>query len=121
VKFTRKDGRVELRVYRDSSDICIAVKDTGEGIRPELLTAVFEPFQQADSSTTRRHGGLGLGLSIVKQLVVAHGGSVSAHSEGPGKGALFTVRLPVRAVAVPGAEKSDVSAASNAYDPVVGA
>lgn len=104
VKFTPKDGRVLLRVFRDGSDVCALVKDSGEGIRPELLGAIFEPFQQADASTTRRHGGLGLGLSIVKQLVVAHGGTVSADSDGPGKGASFLVRLPLRAVAAaPGA------------------
>ena len=118
VKFTPKDGRVALRVYREGSDVCVTVKDTGEGIRPELLGAVFEPFQQADSSTTRRHGGLGLGLSIVKQLVVAHGGSVHAESEGPGKGSTFTVRLPVRAVA-PARESATTAAASGNYDPVV--
>ncbi|HYQ14315.1 MAG TPA: GAF domain-containing protein, partial [Polyangiaceae bacterium] len=80
VKFTPKDGHVLLRLQREGSDVCVQVKDNGEGIRRELLTAIFEPFQQADSSTTRRHGGLGLGLSIVKQLVVAHGGSVEAES-----------------------------------------
>jgi PAS domain S-box-containing protein len=119
VKFTPKDGRVALRVFRDASEICIMVQDSGEGIRPELLGAIFEPFHQADSSTTRRHGGLGLGLSIVKQLVAAHGGSVKAESEGSGRGSVFTVRLPVRAVAAPGAEPSQVSSASVSYDPVV--
>lgn len=99
VKFTPKGGRVTLQTYREGSEVCVKVEDTGEGIRAELLTAIFEPFQQADSSTTRRHGGLGLGLAIVKQLVEAHGGSVQAKSEGQGKGATFIVRLPVRAVA----------------------
>ena len=99
VKFTAKGGRVSLRTYREASEVCVMVQDTGEGIRAELLTAIFEPFQQADSSTTRRHGGLGLGLAIVKQLVEAHGGSVHAKSDGPGQGSSFVVRLPVRAVA----------------------
>jgi PAS domain S-box-containing protein len=115
VKFTPKDGRVLLRVFRDGSDVCALVKDSGEGIRPELLDAIFEPFQQADASTTRRHGGLGLGLSIVKQLVVAHGGTVSAASDGPGKGASFLVRLPLRAVAV--APEAPAAAAPD-HDPL---
>jgi CheY-like chemotaxis protein len=76
------------------------VSDTGEGIRREVLPLVFERFHQADASTTRRHGGLGLGLAIVRQLVSAHGGTVSAESEGEGKGATFVVRLPARS-AVP--------------------
>jgi CheY-like chemotaxis protein/anti-sigma regulatory factor (Ser/Thr protein kinase) len=118
VKFTPKDGQVALRVFREASDVCVQVKDSGEGIRPELLTAIFEPFQQADSSTTRRHGGLGLGLAIVKQLVVAHGGSVHAESDGPGKGSIFVVRMPVRAVAV---STSDVAeaASTDSHDPLV--
>jgi CheY-like chemotaxis protein/nitrogen-specific signal transduction histidine kinase len=97
VKFTPKGGTVQVRVYREGPDLCVLVKDNGEGVRPELLSSIFEPFQQADASTTRRHGGLGLGLSIVRQLVAAHGGSVRAESEGPGRGAAFLVRLPARA------------------------
>jgi len=96
VKFTPKGGSIRVRVALDGSDVRIEVSDTGEGIRPDSLPFVFEPFQQADTSTTRRHGGLGLGLAIVKQLVVAHGGTVSAHSDGPGKGATFLVELPAR-------------------------
>lgn len=117
VKFTPKDGQILLSVKREGSDVCVVVKDDGEGIRPELLTAIFEPFQQADSSTTRRHGGLGLGLSIVKQLVVAHGGSVRAESAGPGQGSTFTVRVPMRAVA-PVGHGSDPQA-SRAHDPLI--
>jgi len=117
IKFTAKDGRVLLRVFREASDVCVSVKDSGEGIRSDMLSAIFEPFQQADASTTRRHGGLGLGLAIVKQLVVAHGGSVEAQSDGLGKGAIFTVRLPVRAVAVPQSEASGAPMA--APDPLV--
>jgi CheY-like chemotaxis protein len=72
----------------------LSVTDSGQGIPSHFLDSVFEPFRQADGSTTRRHGGLGLGLSIVKHLVDAHGGSVSAHSAGEGRGATFVVRLP---------------------------
>jgi CheY-like chemotaxis protein len=96
VKFTPKGGRVAVRAYREGSEVCIQVSDTGEGILPEALPLVFRPFQQADSSTTRRHGGLGLGLAIVTQLVSAHGGTVNAESAGEGKGATLTVRLPAR-------------------------
>jgi CheY-like chemotaxis protein/two-component sensor histidine kinase len=100
VKFTPKGGHVTVRAYRDGSEVCICVTDSGEGIRSEALPILFEAFQQADASITRRHGGLGLGLAIVKQLVSAHGGTVRAESEGEGKGATFVVRLPARS-AVP--------------------
>jgi PAS domain S-box-containing protein len=100
VKFTPKGGMVSARVFAVGSDICVRVSDTGEGIRAEVLPLVFEPFQQADSSITRRHGGLGLGLAIVKHIVTAHGGTVRAESEGEGKGASFEVRLPARVVAM---------------------
>jgi PAS domain S-box-containing protein len=99
VKFTPKGGTVSARAFNVGSDICVRVSDTGEGIRPEVLPLVFEPFQQADSSITRRHGGLGLGLAIVKHIVTAHGGTVRAESEGEGKGASFEVRLPARVAA----------------------
>ncbi|MFZ5895226.1 MAG: ATP-binding protein [Myxococcota bacterium] len=97
VKFTPKAGEVSLSMRHEGSDVCIVVRDTGEGIRSDVLPLIFEPFKQADASTTRRHGGLGLGLSIVKQLVTAHGGSVQAASDGPGRGATFTVRIPMHA------------------------
>ncbi len=97
VKFTPKGGHIELRASLVNSDVRIEIKDSGEGIRAESLPYVFEPFLQADTSTTRRHGGLGLGLAIVKQLVTAHGGTVGAASDGDGKGATFTVELPLRA------------------------
>jgi PAS domain S-box-containing protein len=107
VKFTPKGGSVTVRGHREGSEICVSVTDTGEGIRPEVLPVVFEPFQQADTSTTRRHGGLGLGLAIVKQLVTAHGGTVGVSSGGPGKGATFVVRLPARS-AIPAVRTSSV-------------
>ena len=96
VKFTPKGGEVFVRTYREDSDVCISVRDTGEGIPWDALPFVFDRFQQADASTTRRHGGLGLGLAIVKQLVTAHGGTVRAMSEGQGKGATFVVQMPAR-------------------------
>jgi PAS domain S-box-containing protein len=94
VKFTPEQGRVEVRVERVNSHIEIVVSDTGIGIRPEFLPFVFERFRQADASTTRKTGGLGLGLSIVRHIVEMHGGSVHAASEGEGRGATFRVRLP---------------------------
>jgi signal transduction histidine kinase len=95
VKFTPPGGRVEVRLLDGGDAAIIEVRDTGEGIAPEFVPHLFESFRQADSSSTRPHGGLGLGLAIVRHLVEAHGGSVSAESEGRGRGATFTVRLPV--------------------------
>jgi PAS domain S-box-containing protein len=94
VKFTAGGGLVTVAAYREAGHVCIAVTDTGEGIPAAALPRIFEPFQQADASITRRHGGLGLGLAVVKQLVTAHGGTVRAESEGAGRGARFTVCLP---------------------------
>jgi PAS domain S-box-containing protein len=94
VKFTPEGGRAELRMESDANHIRIKVSDTGKGIEPELLPFVFDPFRQADSSSTRRYGGLGLGLSLVKHLVELHGGTITAASAGPGRGATFTVTLP---------------------------
>ena len=94
VKFTPKGGRVQVLLERINSHLEISVIDTGEGIKPEFLPFVFDRFRQADASTTRRHGGLGLGLSIVKQLVELHGGSVRVHSDGPGRGSTFIIALP---------------------------
>jgi len=98
VRFTPKGGKIQIILRRVNSHIEIAIADTGQGIRPEFLTAVFDRFRQADASTTRRHGGLGLGLSIAKQLVELHGGSIAAQSAGEGHGATFVVQLPLRAV-----------------------
>jgi signal transduction histidine kinase len=96
VKFTPGGGRVEVSLESDGSHASVVVSDTGEGIAPEFLPFVFERFRQADSSSTRRHGGLGLGLAIVRHLAEMHGGSVHARSEGEGRGATFSVRLPLR-------------------------
>jgi signal transduction histidine kinase/ActR/RegA family two-component response regulator len=96
IKFTPKRGKVQIAMKRVDSHLELRVSDTGQGIKPEFLTDVFDRFRQADPSTTRRHGGLGLGLSIVKQLVELHGGSVDAASPGEGQGATFMVRLPVQ-------------------------
>ncbi|WNG21513.1 ATP-binding protein [Cystobacter fuscus] len=95
VKFTPKGGRVQVFVERRDSAVEITVADTGPGIAPEFLPHVFERFRQAEGPLTRRAGGLGLGLTIVKQLVEMHGGTVAAFSEGVGRGATFTVRLPL--------------------------
>ncbi|HEV2706701.1 MAG TPA: PAS domain S-box protein [Pyrinomonadaceae bacterium] len=96
VKFTPQGGRVALRISRVGASAEVSVSDTGEGIAPEFLPHVFDRFRQADMGTTRRHGGLGLGLAIVRHLVEMHGGSVWAESEGQGCGSTFTIRLPLR-------------------------
>jgi CheY-like chemotaxis protein len=95
VKFTPRGGRVDLRVERRPSHAEITVADTGQGIAPDVLPHVFERFRQADASSTRTHGGLGLGLAIVRHLVELHGGTVEAHSAGPSTGTTFVVRLPL--------------------------
>ncbi|WP_437826381.1 PAS domain-containing protein [Sorangium sp. So ce1153] len=101
VKFTPEGGIVQVEVSRAGDHVEIAVSDTGEGIKPEFLPYVFERFRQADASTTRRHGGLGLGLAIVKHLVELQGGAVRATSAGVGKGATFTVELPLDVARAP--------------------
>jgi PAS domain S-box-containing protein len=98
IKFTPKEGKVQVVLERVNSHIEISVADTGIGIQPEFVGHVFERFRQADASTTRRFGGLGLGLSIVKHLVELHGGTVRAHSLGEGRGTTFTVHLPLAVV-----------------------
>ncbi|WP_437738227.1 ATP-binding response regulator [Sorangium sp. So ce1335] len=95
VKFTPAGGVVRASVARRGAGLHIEISDTGQGIRPDFLPFVFERFSQADSSTTRRHGGLGLGLAIVRHLVELHGGRISVRSEGEGRGATFEVVLPV--------------------------
>jgi signal transduction histidine kinase len=95
VKFTPKGGEVQVRVRQVDAHAEILVADSGVGIAPDLLPHVFERFRQADSSTRRQYGGLGLGLAIVRHLVELHGGTVEARSAGEGKGAAFTVSLPL--------------------------
>ncbi|MDT5060942.1 MAG: hypothetical protein QOH63_1401 [Acidobacteriota bacterium] len=94
VKFTPEGGRVEVRLEREGAQAQIIVSDSGQGINPQFLPFIFERFRQADGSTTRKHGGLGLGLAIVRHLVEMHGGTIKAQSEGINKGSTFTVTLP---------------------------
>ena len=101
VKFTPRGGRVYVKLIRTDSQVELLVADTGRGIATEFLPWIFDPFSQADSTSTREHGGLGLGLAIVKHLVELHGGTVMAESEGADKGATFVVRLPVAPVRPP--------------------
>jgi PAS domain S-box-containing protein len=109
IKFTPQGGRVEVRLERVGAHLEIKVSDSGIGINEQFLPFIFERFRQADSSTTRAHGGLGLGLAIVRHLVELHGGTVQAESRGEGQGAVFTVRLPLAA-----AHETQASAARDA-------
>lgn len=111
VKFTPRGGRVEIRVERTPSQVEIAVTDSGMGIAPGVLPYVFDRFWQAESSSTRRHGGLGLGLALVKHVVELHGGTVRADSDGDGRGATFVVTLPVDATLVPAPAPAEIPAA----------
>ncbi|MES1175547.1 MAG: ATP-binding protein [Myxococcales bacterium] len=95
IKFTPKGGKIRVSLRRAESDLELVVRDTGMGISPDVMPHIFEHFRQHDSKTTRTHGGLGIGLSIAKHLVDLHGGSIEAHSDGPGQGASFTILLPV--------------------------
>ena len=101
VKFTPAGGLVELTLRREGADAVLGVRDTGRGIGPELLPRVFERFWQAEMGTTRAHGGLGLGLSIVRHLVEQHGGEVEARSDGLGRGATFLASFPLEPGAAP--------------------
>jgi CheY-like chemotaxis protein len=103
VKFTPKGGRVQVHLQRINSHVEVVVSDTGQGIHPDMLPHVFERFRQADSTSTRAHAGLGIGLALVRHLVELHGGTVRAESPGEGKGARFTVSLPLAAVITPDA------------------
>lgn len=98
VKFTPKGGKVQVALQRVNSHLELCVTDNGEGISSELLPHLFERFHQGDASTTRRHGGLGLGLSIVKNLIELHGGTIRAKSPGPGLGSTFCIELPLLVV-----------------------
>ena len=94
VKFTQKDGHIDVRITHGPNDLKIAVTDDGHGIAPEFLPYVFDRFRQEDSSSTRRHEGLGLGLAIVRHLAELHGGKTTAESDGLGKGSTFTLSIP---------------------------
>ena|GEM_PF-526206 len=95
VKFTPRGGHVSVRLRQEADEVKLEVEDTGQGIAPDFLPHVFEMFRQADARTTRKHGGMGIGLALVKQLVDLHGGRIEAHSEGAGRGARFTVWFPL--------------------------
>jgi CheY-like chemotaxis protein len=101
VKFTDSGGRVTIGLSADAGVVRLTVADTGQGIDAAFLPYVFDRFKQADPSASRRHGGLGLGLALVRELVQLHGGDVTAESGGKGEGTLFTVTLPARALARP--------------------
>jgi len=111
IKFTPKGGQVTVQLQKINNDAHITISDTGQGISPNFLPYVFERFRQADSSSTRSHNGLGLGLSIVRHLVELHGGTVKAESLGIGKGATFTVCLPLAVVR----ENTSVSHSSHEF------
>jgi len=113
IKFTPRGGRVMVTVTGGADEVLITVADTGAGIKPEFLPHVFERFRQAESSTNRAYGGLGLGLAIVRHLVELHGGSVSVASEGEGRGSTFTVRLPVASAVRMPAERAPVAVTSD--------
>jgi len=98
VKFTSKGGHIHVLIKRVNSHVEISVVDTGQGIAPEFLGQVFDRFRQADATTTRRHGGLGLGLSIVKSLTELHGGNVRVESDGVGQGSTFSITLPLQSI-----------------------
>ena len=115
IKFTDKDGTIHVLVERVNSDVQVSIRDTGQGISAEFLPNLFSRFTQADSSTKRKHGGLGLGLSIVKSLVEMHGGTVWADSAGENQGATFTVRLPLRVHAGDAADSRNPRAPSASH------
>jgi hypothetical protein len=116
IKFTPSGGRVDLAATQHDGTVEITIRDTGAGIAPDMLPFVFERFRQADSSTTRNHGGMGLGLAIVRHLVELHGGSVDAESTGSGHGASFRVRLPVAAVQHPAATHPPLAPRERQYE-----
>lgn len=120
VKFTPAGGSIGIRLSSANCQIEVEVSDTGQGIAHEFLPRVFDSLSQEGASSTRQHGGLGLGLSIVKQLVEMHGGTVRAESDGPGQGATFTVRLPARDHAPAGARKGSNSSDA-ATEPTIAA
>jgi signal transduction histidine kinase/CheY-like chemotaxis protein len=106
IKFTHKGGRVQVKLERSCSSIQLSVSDTGKGIKPEFLPHVFDRFTQAEQTSSRAHGGLGLGLAIVRTLVELHGGAVRVESPGEGMGSTFFVDLPIAAVSLPPAPEN---------------
>ena len=118
MRFTPSNGSVTVSIARADEIDTIEVRDTGAGIEPQFIPFMFEPFRQADAASTRSHGGLGLGLTIVRRLTEMHGGTVSVASEGAGKGATLTVMLPVRrpapAAAAPLAHRQRVASLAKA-------
>jgi signal transduction histidine kinase/ActR/RegA family two-component response regulator len=100
IKFTQRGGMIRVRLVREGSELLLSVSDNGQGVSPSVLPHIFERFRQADNSSRRAYGGLGLGLSIVKHLAEMHGGTVEAQSEGEGHGTTFIVRLPIKAVQI---------------------
>ncbi|HUS00048.1 MAG TPA: response regulator [Pyrinomonadaceae bacterium] len=115
VKFTPDNGRIDVSYERGENSVQITVSDTGSGIPQEFLPLVFDRFRQADSSSTRSHHGLGLGLAIVRHLTELHGGQVSVHSDGPGKGAVFSITLPITLAVMTDGQAPQKS--SNGYRP----
>ena len=118
VKFTPKGGRIQICVQRVNSSVEISVSDTGKGISADFLPFVFERFKQSDNSTTRRHGGLGLGMAITRHIIELHGGTIRAESAGEDAGTTFTVSLPVSIVnrAKPLEKKKKSSEKNSAID-----
>lgn len=117
IKFTERGGTVDLALRRSDTHVEVHVHDTGEGIAEAFLPFVFDRFRQADASTSRKYGGLGLGLSIARQLVELHGGRIAASSEGPGKGATFIVELPVIAAPTSSSNAAEVTEATGTSPP----
>jgi CheY-like chemotaxis protein len=117
IKFTEVHGKVGVSLQAEAGVIVLRVADNGIGISPDFLPHMFERFRQADASTTRRHGGLGLGLAISRQLVELHGGTVDVASGGPGQGATFTVRLPMAAGTLLARERDNGPAATVSEPP----
>jgi CheY-like chemotaxis protein len=113
VKFTAQGGQVRVRLDVSEGSACLRVEDSGEGIAPELLSRIFDPFRQGSTTRKRRARGLGLGLAIVRQLAEAHGGKAEAHSAGKGFGATFSIHLPLHRATRPGPASQPAGADSD--------
>jgi hypothetical protein len=116
VKFTSRNGHVTVYLKREDTSVVVIVSDTGEGISPKFLPYIFDRFRQAEGTTSRQHGGLGLGLAIVRHLVELHGGTVSAASEGVGKGATLRAAFPCIAVSTTGTDLKSAHAVTGSLD-----